>query len=282
MKKILIPTDFSEQATNATEFALDLAIKNSAELVFLHVVEYPTTSSFNVMGASSQGARLESDIFTVEMINSAKKKLEGLVDKYGAGITIHTRVEVGNPFSSISKILTDHNVDLIVMGTKGVSDLAEILIGSNTEKVVRYSKCPVITIKESRKLSDIKNIVYASNMNDDQLSVVASLKGIQEMLGATIHLLKVNTPGGFETTRELTKQLENFVSKAGLKNYTTNIYNDVNEEDGIMYFAEDINADMIALATHGRTGLSHLLSGSIAEDIVNHAKRPVWTLSLKR
>ena len=46
-------------------------------------------------------------------------------------------------------------------------------------------------------------------------------------------------------------------------------------------FAEDIDAELIALATHGRTGLMHLLSGSIAEDVVNHAKRPVWTFRLK-
>ena len=66
-----------------------------------------------------------------------------------------------------------------------------------------------------------------------------------------------------------------------LQNYTINIYNDKVEEDGIIYFAQDIEADLIALATHGRTGLLHLLSGSIAEDVVNHAKRPVWTFRLK-
>ena len=54
-----------------------------------------------------------------------------------------------------------------------------------------------------------------------------------------------------------------------LENYTVNIYNDVVEEDGIIYFARDIDADMIALSTHGRSGLMHLLSGSIAEDVVN-------------
>ena len=64
--------------------------------------------------------------------------------------------------------------------------------------------------------------------------------------------------------------------------YTIDIYNDKVEEDGIIFFAQDIGANLIALATHGRSGLLHLLSGSIAEDIVNHAKRPVWTFRLKK
>ena len=66
-----------------------------------------------------------------------------------------------------------------------------------------------------------------------------------------------------------------------MKNYTINIYSDKVEEDGIIFYAQDINADLIALATHGRSGLLHLLSGSIAEDVVNHAKRPVWTFRLQ-
>lgn len=77
------------------------------------------------------------------------------------------------------------------------------------------------------------------------------------------------------------KLIKEFVRFNELQNYTINIYNDKVEEDGIIYFAQDIEADLIALATHGRTGLLHLLSGSIAEDVVNHAKRPVWTFRLK-
>jgi len=77
------------------------------------------------------------------------------------------------------------------------------------------------------------------------------------------------------------KQTEDFVEKYKFKDYTLNIYNDFIEEDGIIYYSEDIEADMIALGTHGRTGFMHLISGSIAEDVVNHAKRPVWTCRIK-
>ena len=72
------------------------------------------------------------------------------------------------------------------------------------------------------------------------------------------------------------------MKKHGLKGATTNVYNDATEEDGILYFAEDLGKCMVAIATHGRTGLLHLLTGSIAEDLVNHATIPVMTLSMKK
>jgi nucleotide-binding universal stress UspA family protein len=75
--------------------------------------------------------------------------------------------------------------------------------------------------------------------------------------------------------------MQEFVNRYQLDNYQFTIYNDDSEEKGIIHFSEEVNADVIAVATHGRTGLSHLLSGSIAEDIVNHANRPVLTINLK-
>lgn len=94
--------------------------------------------------------------------------------------------------------------------------------------------------------------------------------------------MKVNTPNNFHTDRHVKSKFAKFEEQYELKNYTVNIYNDATEEYGVIYFAEDIGASRIALGTHGRTGLMHLLSGSVAEDLVNHAKIPVWTLTLKK
>eukprot|EP01031_Cornospumella_fuschlensis_P015342 gene15342-18746_t len=63
------------------------------------------------------------------------------------------------------------------------------------------------------------------------------------------------------------KMLKDFAEASGLKNFTINIYNDANEEDGILNFAEDVKADMIAIGTHARTGFSRILSSNISEDV---------------
>ncbi|MFT6872998.1 MAG: nucleotide-binding universal stress UspA family protein [Roseivirga sp.] len=154
-------------------------------------------------------------------------------------------------------------------------------MGSNTEKVVRYAKCPVITVKEKVSLDSIKNIVFASNLQDEQTALVKKLKVIQEITDATLHLVKVNTPNHFSTQRQMMKEFARFIEKHDISNASTSIYNEATEEDGVLYFAEDLGACMIAMGTHGRTGILHLLSGSIAEDLVNHARVPVWTLSQK-
>ena len=104
----------------------------------------------------------------------------------------------------------------------------------------------------------------------------------QKMYNAKIHLVRVNTPGDFQRDRIAKDYMDKFAKKLGLKNYTINVYNDLTEEEGIIYFAESINADMIAMATHGRTGFAHVLAGSIAEEVVNHAKRPVLTYVIKK
>ena len=168
------------------------------------------------------------------------------------------------------------------MGSRGTSGYEEVLIGSNTERVVRHSKCPVITVKTPVDFSQVTDIVFAADFIEAEDNVAAELKAMQNFLHAKLHLVKIDTPGNFENSRTIKKRIQAFVQKHGLENYTMEIYNESTEEDGIIYFAEDIDADMIALATHGRTGLKHLLSGSIAEDVVNHAQRPVWTCGVHK
>jgi len=75
--------------------------------------------------------------------------------------------------------------------------------------------------------------------------------------------------------------MDKFAKKLGLKNYTLNIFNDLTVEEGIIRYADEINADLIAMATHGRSGFAHVIAGSVAEEVASHAKRPVLTFVVK-
>src|SRR5690606_1569717 len=193
-----------------------------------------------------------------------------------------TRIAFGNPYAGISKEITEIEADLVIMGSKGSSGLEELLIGSNTEKVVRQAKCPVITVKEAINADEIRKIIFASDFSDINNKVIQHIKVLQELLGAELSLVKINTPSFFETSKDSRTKINDFVAQHGLSNTQAVIYNSTSEEEGIIEYAEEINADMIAMATHGRTGFMHLLSGSIAEDVVNHAKRPVWTMKITK
>jgi nucleotide-binding universal stress UspA family protein len=140
----------------------------------------------------------------------------------------------------------------------------------------------VLTVQKKPARPDFKNIVYATSMGKDEEIFARVVKQAQEMYDATVHLVRINTPGNFQRDAIVKQYMKDFAKKLMLKNYTINIFNDFSEEEGIIYFADSINADLIAMATHGRTGFAHVLAGSIAEDVVNHSKRPVLTFVVKR
>jgi len=280
MKNILVPTDFSDQATYALDMAADIARKSNAQVQLLNVVEAPHGSSFNALGEVTM-PDASDNLYFVRLIESAKKKFDEMAaDGKYSDIKLEGLVEVGHPFEHISRSIAEHEVDLVVIGTRGSSGLEEIFVGSNTEKVVRRVDCPVLSVKSPVSTDNIKDIAFATNFRDDYSKLIGRLVKLQKIFDATIHLVSINTPSNFENDRYYKEAMKKFAEEHKLENYTMNVYNDDPEEDGIIYFAEDIDADMIALGTHGRTGIGRLLSGSIAEDVVNHAKRPVWTFKL--
>jgi nucleotide-binding universal stress UspA family protein len=283
MKTILVPYDFSKEANNALDFAASLAKTTQNKLVLLHVIELPTPTSFSSFGEAGAMSNETANIFMVELIDKRKAQMKELEEEFkDAGFAFETKMVFGNPFAGISKEIVDTAADIVVMGSKGSSGLEEVLIGSNTEKVVRTATCPVITIKSKTSPDAIQTIVFASDFNEVPENVVARLKASLAAIDAQLHLLKVNTPSMFEHTRVSMEKMQSFASSTGLAVSSMKVYNATSEEEGIVDYADDIEADMIAMATTGRTGFLHLLTGSIAEDVVNAATRPVWTMKAKK
>jgi nucleotide-binding universal stress UspA family protein len=282
MKKILVPTDFSKISINAVEVAVEIAKKSSAEITLLHVVEQASSSSFSVTGEWHQ-ENWADKLYTVKLLEKSKAQLEKLVlDPKFDAVKITGELRVGNAFHGMRTIITENKVDLVVMGTSGRSGAVDTVIGTNTERVVRHAKCPVLSINKKPVKVDFKNIVYATAMHKDEEIFSRMVKKTQQLYNSTVHLVRINTPGDFQRDYIVKDYMERFAKKLGLKNYTINVFNDITEEDGIIYFAESIDADLIAMATHGRTGFAHVLAGSIAEDVVGHSKRPVLTFVVKR
>jgi len=281
MKKILVPTDFSKTASVALDVAADIAKKAGSELILLHVVEEAAGNSFNAEGQIADGDMMDK-LFTLKLIEKARKQLEKAVqDPRYSAIEVNGELRVGNAFHGMRTIIAENKVDLVVMGTSTHSKLEEMLIGTNTEKVVRTAKCPVLTVNKKPISTNFKNIVYASALAKDEEVFSRIVKRSQQLYNSTIHLVRINTPGDFQRDGIAKDAMDRFAKKMGLKNYTISVYNDLNVEEGIIRYADSVDADMIAMATHGRTGFAHVIAGSVAEDVVSHAKRPVLTFVVK-
>lgn len=278
MKTILVPTDFSAAATSASKVAITLAKEFKSTIILLHVLEAVDEGSFNVEGEASGFGSWEDKLFNMKLIEKGRRQIREATDALiKSGVNAKSVLRLGNAYHGMQSIITEQNVDLVVMGTEGSTGVQEMVVGSNTEKVVRRSHVPVISVNRRSSPESLKSIVWATSLNAEDLNIPVVLRKLMDREGATVHLVRINTPGFFISDTMVKDKLASFAQKMKLGNFTINVFNDYNEEEGIIRFASGIDADLIALSTHGRRGLAHLLNGSIAEDVVNHSKRPVMT-----
>jgi len=274
MKRILVPTDFSKNAEYALKVAAQIARKNNSEIILLHMLELPHQGSDAING----GSAIPQIMLYKE---KAIEKLEDLMDvDFLDGINVSEIIQFKKAFEGILSISKKNGVDLIVMGSHGVSGFEEMFIGSNTEKVVRTSEIPVLVIKNEVPSFDIKNMVFASDFSPEISKPFEKLLEFATLFGAHLNLVMINTPNSFKSTAIAEKIMAEFVGNYNLSNYSLNFYNDVNVEKGILNFATKVNADLIGMCTHGRTGFSHFFNGSISEDLVNHTVKPVITFKI--
>lgn len=274
MQKILVPTDFSAQAENALKVAAQLAKKHQSEIYLLHMLELP----LNLVDPAKSDGSLPEALFFMKLAH--KRFKEVLSSDYLEGITVYETVLFHEAFDGIIEVATKNEVDIIVMGSHGASGFKEMFIGSNTEKVVRTSTIPVLVIKNEHQEFAIKNFVFATDFSDECKKPIQEAVKFAQAVKAKIHLLYINTATNFLTTTEAQDLMNQFVEPLALENFSLNIYNDITVEKGVLNFAQAIDADLIGMATHGRKGLSHFFNGSVSEDLVNHAKRPVITFKI--
>ncbi len=276
MKKILVPCDFSNTAVQAFRFACQAATISKGEVFLLNVIELPSLHSSMLVPVQAY-----ETAFLKEVKAKAHRNFEKLKEKWAAKVKIHLFVEHGSVADGVKRFVDKKKIDLIVMGTHGSSGLKEYTVGSNAEKIVRSSKVPVIAIKKWVNISSLNNIIVPTDLNEVKKEFVTSIQNLQRFLKARIHLLYVNVPSNFTPDHVSEKRLIEFARNYQLKNCSIHIYNDIDEESGIMHFSAKFKNKIIAMATHGRKGLNHLMRGSVAEDVVNHIDCPIWTLSEK-
>lgn len=277
MKKILVPVDFSTPSENALKVAAQLAKKNNAEVHVLHVVELAES----LFGAEQFNVNDEQIIFFMKLAHKRFEKF--LKQDYLEDVTVKSYVEPGSAAMAIRDTVSKNEIDMIVMGSSGTSGLEEIVIGSNTEKVVRYSEVPVLVVKNEIQSINIKNTVFASNFEIENIEAYQKAKKIADSFDAKMHMLYVNLPGNqFSSTTEIHEQMRVFLNKVQmpLNKEHIEIFNDYTIQEGVLNGSKKLKADLIIIPTHGRKGLSHFFNGSIGEDVVNHSELPVLTLKI--
>jgi nucleotide-binding universal stress UspA family protein len=148
LKKILVPTDFSEHSEHAAAYAVELARQYGANQIHcIHVSDIPAdllaTSAYYMTGPSEQ--------FVEQVRDEGRKGLDAFVKKNFKDVPVKAVFLEGRPFVEIIRYARENEIDLIVISTHGRSGLKHALFGSVAEKVVRKAPCPVLVVKQDER-----------------------------------------------------------------------------------------------------------------------------------
>jgi len=310
--RILVPLDFSGFARQALACAVPLARKHQAKISLVHVVQPPV-----VLDALPDGVShlpVNTDINTGNLVNMAKARLAALATQLLPGDLLdRTVVREGNPAYEVTAAAKALKADLIVLSTHGRSGLPRLLLGSTAERIVRHAPCSVLTVRRQpggpalRRWSQEKP-VYPERLPWRRMLVpldfsLTSLRALHVAVplarqsDAQLFLLHVVEPDPYPAGLEgevlvmpdsaLPRNAQTLLPRVARRFVppsvpVTSLIDHGRAADVIVATAEEKGVDLIVLSTHGHTGLERMLMGSTAEQVVRHAKCPVFVVRQAR
>jgi nucleotide-binding universal stress UspA family protein len=292
---ILLATDFSRWAAGAEAYAFCLASTWRADLTVMTVLEFPP------------GLNPEypvNRIYLGELMKTAKACMAELTARVAArGISIHTRIGTGIPSEELLAAAKAEDSDLVVVGTKGKTGLEHVLVGSTAERVIRTAPCPVLAVRTERRVGEegepdpcrgvsLERILVPIDFSDCSLDALEYAVQVARRSRASITLFHVLEPVSYgldfsllhvakrEKMREVIGERLSGLAKALA---AAQVPTDIQlrgglPSDSILDGAKAMPADLIVMGTHGRRGLSHTLSGSVAEAVLRKSSCPVLTV----
>lgn len=274
MKTILVPTDFSKNAETALYYAIELAKSDDSKIILMHAYQINYASSFVPVDVltdekkdleKDSGSRLRALGLKIE--HAGKIKHEALcVEDFTVDAILHT--------------IKERKVDLLVMGTKGDSGLANKILGSNTAKVMRNAKCPVLAIPETTKFKILKNITYATNYDDRDIE---DLKKVAEMARHfTAHIQLVHITDSKKLPGVEKESFEQFVAKVlqqvNYSNFSSRILTGESIEDALEEFVNVTATDMLVMSTHQKGFFGRLFGESATRHMAYHSTIPIMVI----
>lgn len=273
-KTILIPTDFSENAQNAINYAIsmfngenpDYILLNAYRIIPVGAEEYLTDMA-DFEGLSKQG--LEQSVRTIKKNFSHKR------------VNIEIVSKMGYPVEVMDKIVKRKNVDMVVMGTRGASGLREVLIGSNTADAIKTLTCPVLAVPGGSAFRPPKNIAFAADFKNFEREILLDpMLEIAEKFKAEILIVHVEHKGVPVNVDEALQGLR-------LHDYFNNIphlFREVEDSDpaeGIENFIKTHTVDLLVSVARRHSFWEKLFSGSTTEKLAMHTRVPMLALQYK-
>lgn len=270
MKAILVGTDFSPAATNAANYATDMALAINADLYILHVYELPI--SFGEIPVS---------VVPDDLKNQAEKDMKILVDdltrRSNGRIKIETEISLGTFFDELKMVCEHIKPYAVVMGSKGKTAAERILFGSHAIYTMNHLKWPLITVPVGVSFSSVKKIGLACDFQNVEETVpIDEIKEVVKDYDAELHIL--NTAKKESFSPELVFQSGILREKIKELNPIYHFITNKNKDDGILEFATKNNLDLIIVLPKRHSLLEKITHKSLTKQLILHSPFPVMAL----
>lgn len=255
MKNILFLTDFSENAAQALAFAGDMASRAGASLILLHAL-------------NGRNKEEQAMVQMKALENWLKKKLKNKIN-------LSSVIAEATLSLAVKSVEKRKNIDLIVMGIKGISGFGKVFFGSNASKVIETARIPVLAIPSGIGVKPIVNIAYATDYAIPDEPVVRNVAGFAALFDANLiflHIIDEYEINAMENGRDYVNNIKNKI------NYQKISYHFVQTNDvigGISDFVSENKIDVLALATHHKNIFEIWMKGSVTNAILNETIVPL-------
>lgn len=276
-KRILLPTDFSANAYNAINYAIELYKEEPCEFFIFHSYYLPGFATNNLLSLEPTDKRLNAVKERAEE-NMEKLKAQVQFNEYDNNDILHFLNEFGSFNDVLKEIVEKEDINLIIMGTRGETDDKNAIIGSNAVNAMeKVRNCPVFVIPGNISFKVPNEIVFPTSFKTHyKEKELITLKEISRLTNAPIRVLYV------QKEKELSKeQLENKVllnKILGAMTYTHHEIQNLNLQDGVRCFVQSRKSEMIAFVNKKHSFFGSVFSNPMVKDLGNNPDVPILAL----
>lgn len=257
MKTIVVPFDFSEYALAALQTAQRISVKSGAKIICVTVV--PSELDWDLL--PEEGKQKYPQL--LEQMEEARAVIPDYLKQIApAKAPIEVVLKIGVPSEQILRVIEKSNADLAVLGAYGKGFLEGKFIGSNLQKVLRLSPCPVLAVKSAMDGNSLRKIAFASVFNESSKSAFAKIVPFAKLFKASVHLIYINTPENFVSSTESEEAMSGFSKGHEELILHTHVFNHKNVEQGMIEFCKSKDIDLLAVVSGDRKDMSSYLIGT--------------------
>ncbi len=259
MNTILVPVDFSKASQNAFQYALRIANLFHARLMVFHAYNVSIPEPYLI--PASQNMIIEEEEKRIqELFDEMERAVPAEIVK---NIELDFKLSLGPVTDEILYLCESLEPGLVVVGMKSSHDLAQAILGSTCTHLIQRLEFPLLIVPENAKYRGIRNIVFASNFEENEASTIDELMEFAFLYDALIHCLHIHTEYSVEDLESKEAAMKSrFKDDIIMHRLELEEYEDVDTLSGVNHYLESNKADMLAMLTHKRGFWGRLIHGS--------------------